>query len=377
MYSSREVPLVLKRTLPLLGAVVLLLMLGSCSRPDREKARTPAPLGSVLVKGAGATFPSLLYKQWFATYQTDHPKAVITYDSVGSGEGIRRFTGKNIKTEEDKVDFGASDAAMNDQEIDQVPGGVVMVPVTAGSVVLAYNLPDFQGDLKLSRKAYAGIFLGEVKNWNDPLIAKTNPNTKLPNLTIAAVVRQDKSGTTYAFTNHLAAISEKWRGQHSPATLIEWPGLVMRAPGNEGVAGLIQHSIGSIGYVGYEFARKLGLRMALLENKQGNFVRPTEQSCKAALAEAQLPEDLRLFIPDPVGRDSYPIVTLSWILLHKRYEAPEKVETIRNLFGWCLLNGQNEAPKLNYIPLPSNVVTKALSALGSITVLGNGKSAER
>jgi len=376
MHSSREAPLVLKRALPFLGAVALLWMLGSCSRPDREKAETPAPPGSVLVKGAGATFPSLLYKRWFATYQADHPKTVITYDSVGSGEGIRRFIGKSIK-DADKIDFGASDAAMNDQEVAQVPGGVVMLPVTAGSVVLAYNLPDVGGDLKLSRKAYAGIFLGEVKNWNDPLIAKTNPNAKLPKLTIAAVVRQDKSGTTYAFTKHLDAISEKWRGQHRPATLIEWPGLVMRAPGNEGVAGLIQHSVGSIGYVGYEFARKVGLRMALLENRQGNFVRPTEQTGKAALAEAQLPEDLRISIPDPLGLDSYPIVTLSWILLYKRYEAPEKAEMIRDLFGWCLLNGQNEAPNLNYIPLPQNVAVKALSALGSITVLGNENSAKR
>jgi len=374
MPSSRKVPLVLKSTPPLLGALVLLWMLGSCSSPDREKAGTPAPLGSVLVKGAGATFPSLLYKHWFATYQADHPKTVITYDSVGSGEGIRRFIGKNIK-EADKIDFGASDAAMNDHEIDQVPGGAVMLPVTAGSLVLAYNLPDFVGDLKLSRKAYAGIFLGEVKNWNDPLIAKTNPNAKLPKLTIAAVVRQDKSGTTYAFTKHLDAISEQWHG-HGPATLIEWPGLVMRAAGNEGVAGLIQHSVGSIGYVGYEFARKVGLRMALLENRQGNFIRPTEQTGRTALAEAQLSEDLRLSIPDPLGLDSYPIVTLSWILLYKRYETPEKAEMIRDLFRWCLVNGQNESPRLNYIPLPPNVAAKALSALGSITVLGNESSAK-
>jgi phosphate transport system substrate-binding protein len=145
------------------------------------------------------------------------------------------------------VDFGASDAAMKDEEIAQVPNVVLMLPATAGSIVLAYNLPDVKGDLKLSRRAYAGIFLGEIKDWNDPLIVETDPNTKLPKLTIAVVVRQDSSGTTYAFTKHLDAINEKWRGQHGPATLVNWPGLVMQARGNEGVAGRIQHSIGSIG----------------------------------------------------------------------------------------------------------------------------------
>jgi phosphate transport system substrate-binding protein len=365
MHSGREFHMVSIRALPLLTAVSL-LALASCSGPDRGRVDSPAPAGALLVKGAGATFPSLLYKHWFAIYQSNHPKTVISYDSVGSGEGVRRFIGKNVK-EEDKVDFGASDAAMKDEEIDQVPGGALLLPVTAGSVVLAYNLPDLEGELKLSRKAYAGIFLGEIKEWNDPLIAKTNPNIKLPKLTIVAVVRQDKSGTTYAFTKHLDAVSEKWRDQHGPATLVNWPGLVMRASGNEGFAGLIQHSIGSIGYVGYEFAHRLGLPMTLLENKQGKFVKPTEQSCMAALAEVQLPDNLRVFLPDPVGADSYPIVTLTWILSHRSYDAAEKAKTIRDLFRWCLVDGQNEVPKLNYIPLPQNVTTKALAALSTIT----------
>jgi phosphate transport system substrate-binding protein len=366
MRSGREFHMVLIRAVPLLAAVPLLWTLASCSGPDRGKPGVQAPAGGVLVKGAGATFPSLLYRRWFANYQDSHPKTVVTYDSVGSGEGIRRFIGKNVK-EEDKVDFGASDAAMKDEEIAQVTQGVLLLPVTAGSVVLAYNLPEFEGDLKLSRKAYAGIFLGEVKNWNDPLIAETNPDAKLPKLTIAVVVRSDSSGTTYAFTKHLDAIDEKWRGQHGPATLVTWPGLVMRAPGNEGVAGRIQHSIGSVGYLGYEFARRLGLRMALLENKQGNFVKPTEQSCTAALAEAQLPENLRFFMPDPSGPDSYPIVTFSWILSYRSYGDAQKAKTIRDLFRWCLSDGQNDAPKLNYLPLPPNVTAKALSELSTIT----------
>ena len=161
---------------------------------------------------------------------------MITYDSVGSGEGIRRFIGRDVKNE-DQVDFGASDAAMQDNQIAQVPDGVVMLPVTAGGVVLAYNVPGVPQGLRLSRRAYAGIFLGEIKNWNDPLIAAANPGVKLPKLTIVTVVRQDASGTTFAFTKHLDAISEKWRSQYGPSTLVDWPGNAMRAKGNEGVAG--------------------------------------------------------------------------------------------------------------------------------------------
>ena len=344
---------------------VVVLLVSGCSSQNTEEQKVKAPPGGILLRGAGATFPSVLYKRWFEVYQNEHPKTVISYDTVGSGEGIRRFMGKNIK-EEELVDFGASDAAMRDEDISQVPGGVVLLPLTAGSVALAYNLPGLPADIKLSRKAYTGIFLGEIKKWNDPAIAKTNPGVKLPKLSIATVVRQDSSGTTYAFTKHLDAISEKWRAQHGPAILVNWPGNAMRAKGNEGVAGLIKHSIGSIGYVGYEFARQLGLKLAVLENRAGKFVKPTDQSCTAALAGAEMPENLRVFVPDPSGQDSYPIVTFTWILLYKNYPDPEKVKSVRDLFHWCLLEGQNYAPRLGYVRLPANVTEKALAALNTI-----------
>ena len=349
----------------LLAVAVLLGGLYGCSSQDGKEEKAKAPPGGVLLRGAGATFPSWLYKRWFEVYQKDHPKTVITYDSVGSGEGIRRFIGKNVK-EEERVDFGASDAAMKDEDIGQVPNGVVLLPVTAGSVVLAYNLPDLEGDLKLSRKAYAGIFQGEIKNWNDPAITKTNPGAKLPKFSIATVVRQDSSGTTYAFTKHLDAISEKWRAEHGPATVVNWPGNAMRAKGNEGVAARINQSIGSIGYVSYEFAHRLGLKLAILENQEGKFVKPTEQSCTAALAAAEMPENLRVFVPDPSGPDSYPIVTFSWILLYKSYPDAEMAKSIRDLFQWCLLDGQKYAPQLGYVRLPANVTEKTLAALNTV-----------
>ena len=336
----------------------------ACSRQGQSAHRADTPARSVTLRGAGATFPFILYKRWFTAYQQDHPGTTVSYEAVGSGEGIRRFIGRNVK-EEERVDFGASDAAMTDTDMAAVDRGVVLLPVTAGGVVLAYDLPGVSGDLKLSRAACAGIFLGEIKNWNDPTIARTNPGLKLPRLTIATVVRQDRSGTTFAFTNHLSAVSEKWRSRYGAATYIDWPGNAMRAAGNEGVAGRIGHSIGAIGYVGYEFAHRLGLNLAVVENREGKFVKPAAESFAAALAGAHMPDNLRVFMPDPPGENAYPIVTFTWILLYKKYDAV-KGPAIRDLFHWCLAQGQRYAPQMGYLPLPENMATKGASALNRL-----------
>lgn len=354
-----------------LGFLVLLLACTE-SKPPVKTEPTAAtteeklPPGATVLTGAGATFPSVLYKRWFQVFHDNHPDTYIKYAAVGSGEGIRRFIGKNIADEE-RVDFGASDAAMSDAQLSEANDNVLMVPATAGCVVLAYNLPGFSGELKLSRKAYAGIFLGEITNWNDPIIAQSNPGVKLPKLTIVTVVRQDGSGTTFAFTRNLDAISDQWRGQFGPATLVNWPGNAMRAKGNEGVAGLVEKSVGSIGYVGYEFARQIGLDTATLENKEGKFVRPSEQACSVALATADVPSNLRVFVPDPTGADAYPIATYSWILLRKSYNNPQTAEAIRELFQWSLQDGQHYASQLGYVPLPPSVAEKALAAVKSIS----------
>ena len=352
--------------LPAMMAVLLGSLLTGCSSSGRRTTETKVPAGGVALAGAGSTFDSILFKNWFTIFQHDNPNAYITYDVVGSGEGVRRFIGKNVK-DEDKIDFGASDSAMRDDEIALVDQGVLMVPITAGGVVLAYNPPRFRGGLKLSRKAYAGIFLGEITNWKDKLIAESNPGVKLPDFTITTVVRQDGSGTTYAFTNHLDAISDKWRARYGAATLVDWPGMAMRAPGNEGVAGRIQQSMGSIGYVEYGFAQELDLKTAILENKEGKFVKATGLSIIAGLAGAQLPDNLRAFVPDPSGPDSYPIVTYSWILLRKNNPDAAKAKLIHDLFSWCLQDGQRYAPIDGYVPLPATVAVKGLAALESIT----------
>ena len=362
------------RIVVLLGIAGILHGCSAGAVPSQETGASPKPVvppGGVLLQGAGATFPSVLYEKWFSLYQADHPQTVVAYDAVGSGEGIRRFIGHNVKDEE-RVDFGASDAAMGDDEIASVPEGALLVPLTAGSVALAYNLPGLAHRLTLSRQAYTGIFMGQIKNWSDARIARTNPGVKLPNLTITTVVRQDGSGTTFAFTKHLDAIGDSWRSLYGPATLINWPGNSMRARGNEGVAGRIKQSIGSVGYVGYEFARKAGLEVALLENRAGNFAGPTETSTASALAGAELPDNLRLYVPDPSAPDAYPIVTLTWILLYRSYRDPQKASEVQDLFRWCLIDGQQYAAALGYTPLPPDIVRRSLQALDSLRLAGKG-----
>jgi phosphate transport system substrate-binding protein len=345
-----------------LAATLSACSAGTAPRKGGDAPPGPAvPPGGVLLQGAGATFPSPLYEEWFRRFHHDRPMSVIAYEAVGSGEGIRRFIGREVADLE-RVDFAASDAALRDDEIAMVPSGALMVPITAGSVALAYNLPDV-AELRLSRQAYTALFLGQIKNWNDPRIARTNPRVKLPNLTVTTVVRQDGSGTTFAFTKHLDAVSDAWRSQFGATTLINWPGNSMRATGNEGVAARITQSIGSIGYVSYEFARKAGLRVAMLENHAGNFVGPTDKNSSAALIGADPPDNMRLYIPDPAAGQAYPIVTLTWILLYRNYGDAHKGSELYDLFRWCLTDGQQYAGGLGYIPLPPNIARRSLEAL--------------
>ena len=349
----------------LLSLAVLVVALAGPSLSAQGQTTLKAPPGAILIKGAGATFPSLLYEQWFQRYHKLRPDVVVRYEPVGSGLGVERFIGAGLE-EEKLVDFGASDAAMSDAEMARVERGVRLIPMTAGGVALAYNLPGLEGRLKLSRAAYSGIFLGKIRNWNDPVIRDCNPGLRLPKLTIAAVARSDSSGTTFALTKHLDAVSPEWRQRYGAQTVVDWPGGPMRAKGNEGVATLIKHSEGSIGYVEFGFAQKLGLETAALENKAGNYIVPSFENAMAAMASTELPDNLRVFLPDPEGPQSYPVVTLSWVLLYRNYADSKKAEVIRELFRWCLYEGQRSSGDLGYISLPPQIVAKAAAALSTI-----------
>jgi phosphate transport system substrate-binding protein len=330
-------------------------------------ATAPAPAAeppkrTVTLRGAGATFPAPLYERWIQTYRRDHPDVVITYDVVGSSEGQRRYLA-------DAVDFGASDAALSDEQMARVKTGARLVPVTAGIVVLAYNLPGVTGPLRLSRDVCAGIFAGTIRSWNDPRIREINPGLSLPNRSIAPVARQDGSGTTFAFTNHLGAISPTWRTQGPGiGNLVDWRGLAMLARGNEGVAGRVKVSESSLGYVEYHFAKRLGLPMAHLQNKAGRYVAPSGEGGQAALASnvKAMPDNLRLFLPDPEGEDSYPIVTFSWLLLYERYPDADKAAALKKFVTWGLTAGQTYSRDLGYIALPPDVASLSLAAVDRI-----------
>jgi phosphate transport system substrate-binding protein len=244
-----------------------------------------------------------------------------------------------------------------------------MVASTAGMVVLAYNVPGLHGELKLPRDVYPAILSGQILRWDDPRIRQANPGLNLPHLNIVIVARQDSSGTTFALTNHLAAISQAWREQGlGVGKLIEWPSSAMLASGNEGVASRIKISEGSIGYVEFGFAKRLGLPMAFLQNKAGRFIGPDNAAGLRALAEAsaKTPAGLNQSIVDPSGADAYPVVTFSWLLLYRQYVEAEKGAAVRDFVGWGLSNGQKFAEKLGYLPLPSEVTASGEQALGSV-----------
>ena len=311
----------------------------------------------VKLTGAGASFPAPLYIKWFKDYHAAHGKVQVDYQSVGSGSGVKNFMNKT-------VDFGASDAAMKPEEIAQVEVGVLLLPMTAGSIVLSYNIQGVQ-DLKLSREAYVGIFLGKITKWNDPLIAKNNPGVKLPDSPINVIVRADSSGTTFVFTQHLAAISPEFAKSPGVNNMPSWP-VGTRSKGNEGVTASIRTTPGSIGYVEYGYAKGQGLPMATMENKAGKFVKATTQSAQAALATGELPENLIAWLPDPTGDASYPIVTYTWVLCYKRYDDKNKWNALKQVLEYCLVEGQKSSEQLGYVPLPAPVVTKVKAALAAV-----------
>jgi phosphate transport system substrate-binding protein len=316
---------------------------------------------TVKLQGAGASFPAPIYTKWFKTYSEAHSNLQIDYQSVGSGTGVKSFIDKT-------VDFGASDAAMTPEEIGRVDParGVQLLPMTAGSIVISYNLPGVK-ELKLSRKAYSGIFLGAVTKWDDPLIAKENPGAKLPNTPINVVVRADSSGTTFVFTQHLSAINPEFAKSPGTGKMADWK-VGTRSKGNEGVTASVKTTPGSIGYIEYGYAKSQGMPMAILENKSGAYVEPTTASGEAALASAQLDANLIGWVPDPEPKDAYPIATYTWLLVYKKY-SKSQLAALQGLLNYCLTEGQKEAEPLGYIPLPATVVAKVKTAVDALTVM--------
>lgn len=338
-------------------AAMLVATVG-CGSGDKTAGGGSSGGGLVKLQGSGASFPALIYGAWFKQFSEEKGNVEVDYQSTGSGAGISAVI-------DGTVDFGASDAAMSEEDMAKVERGVQLLPMTAGAIVIAYNL-DGVDELKLTREAYVDIFMGKIKKWNDPKIADANPGVTLPDENINVVVRADSSGTTYNFTQHLSAISESFKTDIGTSKSPNWP-VGTKAKGNELVTGALKSTPGSIGYIEYGYAEKVKLPMASLENKAGKFVKPSIESAQAALGGTELPESLILFLPDPEGDASWPIVTYTWIIAYKTYDDPNKVETFKELIKYCLTEGQKSSSSLGYVPLPEAVTSKVTAALDNIS----------
>jgi len=310
----------------------------------------------VRLSGAGASFPAPLYQSWFRAIREENPELQISYQSVGSGAGIRQYIAGT-------VDFGATDAPLNEEEKERFRqkygADPIQVPTTGGLVVFAYNLPGVE-DLQLSREAYCSIVTGESQQWNAPAIQESNPGKDLPSDPIAWIHRSDGSGTTFLFTNHLSEACPNWTA--GAAKTVDWP-VGIGAKGNEGIAATVQQTEGAIGYVEFAYANENNIPMATIENQAGNFVEPSPSAAANAFAGAEIPEDFSLLVPDPSGGQAYPIAGLTFLLLYPEYDNPEVAEAVEKMIDWALQNGDQYASELNYIPLPQDVKQRVMATV--------------
>jgi len=307
----------------------------------------PAPAGAqTLINGAGATFPYPLYSHWFDTYARTDSTVRFNYQPIGSGGGIRQILAGT-------VDFGATDVPMTDEQLRRAPG-IVHVPTVVGAVAATYNVPGIS-DLRLSPEVLAEIFLGRVTRWNDARLASTNAGARLPDRPIVVVHRSDGSGSTYLWVDLLARASPDWARTVGRGPAVRWP-VGLGAKGNEGVAGQVRNMPGALGYVELTYAIANGLRVAAIRNQAGAFVMPTVESAAAAAAAGSVPPDLRISLADPPGDLAYPVAGYTWLLLPPNPRDPLKGAALVRFVKWAIHDGQRDAPKLHYAPLPAAVV---------------------
>lgn len=317
--------------------------------------------GQVTLTGAGATFPYPIYSRWFSIYSADNPVRV-NYQSIGSGGGIRQMI-------EGTVDFGASDAPLTEEDLAQIPG-TLSIPMVLGAVSITYNLPELTAPLQLDGETLAAIFLGDIDNWQDSRIQALNPGVSLPDADIIVAHRSDGSGTTYVFTDYLAAVSPVWSSRVGRGNAVAWP-TGLGARGNEGVTGQVRQTPGAIGYVEQIYARQNDLPMAEVGNAAGDFVAPSIEATTAAAEglEDRIPDndDFRLSIVNASTPGAYPISSWTYLLVSPHYEDCDTAEALLALVEWALLEGDADATALSYSPLPSGVKIRALNALKVVT----------
>ena len=297
------------------------------------------------VTGAGATFPAPMYAKWADAYN----KATgvrINYQSVGSGAGIKQIKSKT-------VDFGASDMPLTDEDL--AKDGLVQFPTVIGGVVPVVNIAGITpGQIKLTGAALGDIFLGKITKWNDPALTALNPGVPLPAADIAVVRRADGSGTSFIFTNYLSKVNAEWKAKVGEGTAVNWP-IGAGGKGNEGVAAFVQRLPNSIGYLEYAYVKQNKMTFTLLKNKDGQFVKPSDDAFKAAAAGADWTKTFYQVTTDQPGKEAWPISNPTYILMHKAQDKPANGSNALKFFEWAYNNGDKTADDLDYVPLPAAV----------------------
>jgi phosphate transport system substrate-binding protein len=312
-----------------------------------------------LINGAGSSFDYPAFTKWFEAYSAVDSKVHFNYQSVGSGAGQQQLL-------KETVDFGASDAPMSDDNMAKASGKILHIPVVAGGVALTYNLPG-SPKLKLDSDIIANIYLGNIKNWNDPKIAALNPGVMLPDLAIIPVHRSDGSGTTFIFSDYLSSVNPAWADTVGKGTAVKWPlGIGLGAKGSEGVAGQVKQISGAIGYAELAYADKNKMPYADVKNAAGNFISPAPDSVSAALATAKVPDDFRFSMVNAPGDKAYPIAGPSWVLVYQHQKSADHGQKLVAFLKWAVTDGQKLTPDLDYAPLPDAVQKRELELLNTI-----------
>ena len=317
---------------------------------------------TIRITGAGATFPTPIYSKWFAEYNKLHPNVEINYQSLGSGAGIRQVTNQTVF-------FGATDGPMTNEQLTAAPGRILHIPTVLGAVVPVYNIPNVSAELKFTGPVLADIYLGKITKWNDPAIAKLNPGVNLPGSDITVVHRSDGSGTSYIWVDYLAKVSPEWKTKVGVATAVNWPAGV-GGKGNEGVAGLVTQSPGSIGYVELIYALQNKISYGSVQNMAGEYLRASVQSvtAAAAAAAAKMPPDFRVSITNAEGKGVYPISSFTWLLLYESPKDKTQAKTMVEFTKWALTDGQKYCAELGYAPLPEAIVKLEKATLAKIKI---------
>ncbi|MFH1320886.1 MAG: phosphate ABC transporter substrate-binding protein PstS [Bacteroidota bacterium] len=345
----------------LILATILALAVSCNTSGNLEKRSTNK---KVAVTAAGATFPLPFYNLAFKKYGAESG-IILTYGGIGSGGGIRSLTDK-------VVDFGATDAYLSDKEISEMSAEVVHIPTCMGAVVIAYNLPGVE-NIRLTPQLLENIFMGTVTTWNDSKIKAVNTGLELPDMKITVVYRSDGSGTTYIFSDYMTRVSKLWSEKIGTGKSLNWPSGI-GAKGNPGVAGTISQSIGSIGYIGSEYAFAQKIRYALIQNSSGNFINPDIKSVSSA-AKGQIPADTRIMVTNSTDPDSYPISGFTWIILYKEQSyngrSFAQAEAIVRFLDWLVQpDAQAIAESVHYASLPAEASSVARNILRTVTYDG-------